>query len=76
MSENPLDALLTTVEATLSGNAAVVAEADRVLAGSPYMAVLRANRAEVAARATARQEARAARAAQPGRKTTSPLRAS
>lgn len=77
VSESPLDALLAKVDSALSVNADVMAEADRTLSGSPYMAVLRANRAAVAARAKSRQEARAAALAQrAGRKTMSRLRAS
>lgn len=54
MSESPLDGLLSRIDAALEGNAAVVAEADRAMSGSPYMSVLRANRAEVEAKATRR----------------------
>lgn len=62
MSEHPLDRLLDTIDATLRDNEGVVAEADRTLSGSPYMSVLRANRADVATRARSRADARAIRA--------------
>jgi hypothetical protein len=61
MSDSPLDALLARVDEALSSNTEIVAEADRTLSGSPYMAVLRANRADTAARAQARAAQRVAR---------------
>lgn len=73
MSESPLGALLSTVDATLTHNASVMAEADRVLSGSPYMAVVRATRADVAARAQAKQAARAARLAPSARRAAQSL---
>lgn len=74
MSESPLDTLLGHVDEVLATNATVVSEADRTLSGSPYMAVLQANRADVTSRAQARAEARsAARAAHGVRKTKTRL---
>lgn len=73
MSESPLDALMSTVDATLTHNASVMTEADRVLSGSPYMAVVRANRADVEARTQAKQAARAARPAPSGRRAVQRL---
>lgn len=75
MPESVLDALLGSVEGALAHNAVVLVEADRVLAGTPYGAVVLATRADVTARAQERARARTeARALAAGRTRRSNIR--